>query len=283
MYNSILFFHKNFHGYSLLMTKKEFKSVMINFNWIPDSDGYLSYKQDNISKEDILILEKRMYPKLKIDFDLENLELQFADPIYFFTRKDIFEKYFSPLYKGPAPICYGDQITPFTRPKFKYGDYIREWYPEYGVYKSVNLKTKITSFMHPNNNFHLFLKEKEYPDYLTKRDKDMKIAKKRINDESLYVRFINVYNKKDSNLMYRIVFEEFYLLGINLRLKPYKNDEVYFFRSYKINKSLADYVSKNSNNYRINFNFEDYEYYFEVLKADPFIYSYQEFKKDLEN
>lgn len=283
MYISILCVHKNFHGFSLLMTKTEFKIIMNRFDWVVNTEGYLAYKQDNIDKEGIQVLKEYLYPELEKDFEIKNLELQFDDTIYFFTRKNIYEKYFSPLHKGPAPMGYGDQMTPLTRPKFIYGDDVQEWYPEYGVYRSVNLRTKATSFIHPKSYFHLFFKEKEYPDYLIKREKEMKASKKSIQDETLFIRLINVYSKEDSNLMYRIVFDEFYSMGINLRLKPHKNDEVYFFKSYKINKNLANYIFKNSNNYRIDFNFDKYEYYIEVLRADSFIYSYQEFKKDLEN
>lgn len=283
MYNSIILFEKgNYLGFKILLSKKEFERIKIKFDWIIGPEGFIISKNDNLSFEDILKLKNEVFPNLFDDFDLNNFDLQFSHCFYPFKRKDIFEQYFCPIQKGPSPYLYGDIVTPVTRPKQIFRNHLSIWYQEYGLFKSKKLSNGHTYFKHPKTHFTLFERESEYDLFLKKRNIEMESAKKKIEDEKEYIRFISVYSKENKKLMYRIVFEEFYQIGLMNLIKPYKGDEVYFFRTYKIDNKLAKYIINESENCLFNFDFEKYEYFLEVMETNEFVYTYKEFAENLE-
>ena len=64
-------------------------------------------------------------------------------------------------------------------------------------------------------------------------------------------------------------------------LEPYPGDEDLYFRSYEVNEKIAEYINASYYN-PIAFNFNNNRYFLETLAAENFIYSYEEFIKDLE-
>lgn len=101
-------------------------------------------------------------------------------------------------------------------------------------------------------------------------------------EDKKYVRVISVYDKKTKELKCRILNEEFnYNSFAFYHLKPFKNDEGIFFRSYKISKSLAKKYAKWSY-LDIDYDFEKNNYYFETLEASRFYYSQDELFENLD-
>lgn len=278
MYNSIILFKKHeFHGIRLLFTKAEFNKMKNKFSWKIGPEGFVVQQKDYLNKKDLTTLKNEILTDFFEDFNIKDYQVQFSQGVYFFDRKEVYASYFAPIHKGACPYMYGDQIAPKTRPRQIHHNNSLEWYQEYGLFKSKNLKTNEICFTHPKTGYPLFKKENDYLNYLTKRESEMRTAKRKLKDLDSYIRLINVYSKEDKRLLYRIVFREFYTLGIMNMIEPYKGDDVYFFRSYKINKRIASYIYNNSDNLLINFNFDKYEYFMEVMRAEEFVYTYEEF------
>lgn len=285
MYNSIVFFNKNSFesNIQILLSKYEFDNIKNDFFWCTGSESFIVNSEDSLSGIQLSIF-KKIFPSLVNDIGFENFDIQFCSSICFFTLKEELNKRFYPFKKGPIPISY-DLICPKNgRPMIlnNLGTHYLEWYSEFGLYRSIDLNNESKSFfIHPITKKFMFKNEKEFEAFRFEFDKDKWIPKILIENDQLFIRVINVYDKKDKTLIYRIINSEFFMSGLDSIITPYEGDELLYFRSYKITSEISEYIRENFNEVKFDFYFDKYEYYLEVLKADDFVYSYNEFVKDL--
>lgn len=285
MYNSIAFFNKNSFesNIQILLSKYEFDNIKNEFFWCIGPENFIINSEDSLSGEQLIAFEK-IFSNLINDVNLKNYDIQFSRYIYFFTLKEELNKRFYPFKKGPIPISY-DLICPNNgRPMIlnNLETHYLEWYSEFGLFKSIDMNNENKNFfIHPITKKFMFKDEKEFEAFRFEFDKDKLIPKVLIENDQLFVRVINVYDKKDKTLIYRIINSEFFMSGLDSIIIPYEGDELLYFRSYRITNEISNYIGENFNEVKIDFNFDKYEYYLEVLKADDFVYSYNEFVKDL--
>lgn len=285
MYNSIVFFNKDsFESkIQILLSKHEFDIIKNDFFWCYNFEKFVVNCEDSLNATQLKLF-KKIFPYLVSDISFEDYEIQFCSSIYLFTLKEELNLRFYPFKKGPIPISY-DLICPNNgRPMIlnNLGTCYLEWYSEFGLFKSISINNKKNGFfIHPLTKKFMFKDEKEFETFRFEFDKDKWIPKTLIENDQLFIRVINVYDKKDKILIYRIINSEFFMSGLDSIVTPYEGDELLYFRSYKITDEISEYIGENFNELKIVFNFDKYEYYLEVLKADDFVYSYNEFIKDL--
>lgn len=285
MYNSIIFFKKKtFESrIQILLSKFEFDKIKNTFFWHIGYDNQIINYEDTLGEAQISILED-IFPNLKNDVRFEEYEVQFSSAIYFFTLKKELNNRFYPFAKGPMPFNY-NLICPNNGRPTIFNDvktHYLEWYSEFGLFKKIAINNKSKNFfIHPITKKFMFNDEREFEKFKFEFDKDKWMPKKIIDNDQLFIRVINVYAINDKLLNYRIINSEFFLSGLDSIIEPYKGDELLYFRSYRVNEDISKFIIENFNDIKIDFNFDKYEYYLEVLKADDFIYSYNEFIRKL--
>lgn len=283
-YNSIIIFNKeNDSWLKFLLTKEEFERIKNIFYWRNGPEGFIIPLEDYFT-EIQLILFRNNFIHISEDFILEDYFISFYNGIYFFTPKEYLKDRFQPIKRGACRVEYEQLLPTNGRPRFEYADnFIIEWYHEYGLYKKYKEgKEAFGWFVHPLNIKHLFKNEDEYNVFIKKREEDMrKIKELKINQHDFFIRVINVYDKDTKELKYRIINDEFNRSALDSIIKPFEGDELLFFRSYKVTSEIAQYIQEMYSN-PIDFQFEKNDYYLETLSAKNFIYSYDDFIKDLE-
>lgn len=278
MYNSLIFFSRTSDkSIQFLLSKHEFDAFKNEFSWCIGPEGYIINSEDVLSEQmlDLII----NLPEICDDYDVSQYDISYYSGIFFFSVKDYVAN-FRPIEPG---VCNAnqEQIVPYKgRPTFMVDEDFRlEWFHEYGIFKKTILKTSKSYYIHPVTNNFLFKDLGDYKFFIDKHRKYMEELKKEHWDERLFIRVINVYGKESSKLKYRIINDEFLSSGLNYELDMFK-DDILYLRSYKINEELADFIL-DMTSLSIEFDFTKNEYYLETLAADNFIYSYNEFIKDL--
>jgi len=284
MENSIILVKKETNLWTqILFTKQEFDLLKNNFYWHRGSDDIITNYEDTITGAQLKIF-KKVFTFISEDFNLDQYDISFYPVQRFFTVEKFLEDWLLPLKKGPSRCTY-DQIIPIrNKPTFSYGDStILEWYHEYGAFKKIRLTDNTEWFVHPNTLYFLFNDDNGYRTYLIKRD----IKRKKLEhimgnfNNQFFIRLINVYDKFSKELKYRIVNDEFMESGLNEFIIPIAGDDILLFNSYLVTYEMAEFINERYDN-KIDFNFNDNVYYLETLSANDFIYSYEDFVKDLD-
>ncbi len=284
MENSIVLFSKTDNSsIQFLLSKNEFEKIKHSFQWIIGPEDFIINSEDYFTGKQLKVFEE-LFQDICNDFNIRKYYISFHSGIYFFSIKKLIDQKFYPIEKGPVR-CYHDQIVPKKgRPTFEYDDnYNLEWFHEYGLYKKQHKLNKNQAwFIHPITDIFMFHKEKDYKEFLTKFKKNMYVAKKIKNDDQLFIRVITAYDKLTKKLKYRIVNTEFISSGLDNFIEPFEGDELLFFRSYLVTAEIAEYILKMFNNGTIDFDFKKNDYFLETLSADDFVYSYNDFIKNLD-
>jgi hypothetical protein len=266
-----------------LLTKKEFEKIKHSFQWTIGPEDFVINSEDYFTGKQLKVFEE-LFQEICNDFNIKKYTVSFYSGIYYFDIKKQIDQKFYPIEKGPVR-CYHDQTVPEKgRPRFEYGeDYILEWYHEYGLYKKQHKIYKDEAwFVHPITDIFMFYNEADYENFIKKFQKNMYVAKRIKSDDQLFIRVINVYDKITKELKYRVINTEFIASGLDNFIEPFEGDELLFFRSYLVTEEIADYIIKMFSNGKIDFDFKKNEYFLETLSAEDFIYSYNDFVKDLE-
>ena len=265
-----------------ILTRNEFEKIKHSFQWKIGPEDFVVNAEDYFSNNQLNQFEE-LFPEICNDFNIREYTISFSSGIYYFSIKKQINQKFYPIFKGPVRSSHNQIIPERGRARYEYGeDYILEWYHEYGLYKKQHKIYKDeTSFVHPITNNFMLYNEADYDTFIKKFEENMYIAKRIKADDQLFIRVINVYDKITKDLKYRVINSEFITSGLDSFLEPFEGDELLFFRSYLVTAEIADYIVKMFNNGKIDFDFKKNEYFLETLSADDFVYSYNDFIKDL--
>lgn len=283
--NSLIFFKENtFEPIAqIIWTLEEFDNIKSNFNWCIGPDGFVVNSEDTLSKDQRQIIFD-IFPGVRDNLSIKEFDVVFSDTMHFFSLKKEWNERFFPFKEGP-PRIYGEQCTPKNNRALicdSDSQYFLEWFHEFGLFKKTKKSNeKITYFIHPITKFFMFRNEEEFERYKFEFNKDRWMPKELIKDNQLFIRVINVYEINKKALMFRVVNEEFFSSGLHTMILPYENDIDLFFRSYKVTSDIAEYIEEYCDSIHLDFNFNKYEYYLEVLSADDFIYSFNDSIKNL--
>lgn len=263
--------------FRIILQKQQIQQILGSIKWNLADIEYICSKNDILSKQEIKKIIKQ-----NSDFDfLKNykIEVDVASVTGFLLTDFIANKTILPQ-KGVTHNLF-NQIAPIkNRPAFEYLGNRYVWVQELGLFHILDHNK---GYYNPINKCLCFKKYKDYKKYLEEINCLKKIKQKVENMEldKPFIRVISVYSKKTKKLKYHILNDMFNYNSFAFHhLKPFKNDEGIFFRSYKITKSIAKKYADWSN-LVVDYDFENNEYYFETLEASDFFYSQKELLSDI--